>query len=69
MQDNNVATLVPTKSDAQIAAELKTEIIEAYKPILAVLDKASVLGFVVTVQTQQLFKKNQITNLTVAKHF
>ena len=69
MQDN-IATLVPTKSDTEIAAELKNEIIEAYKPVIAVLDKAAALGFVVMVQTQQnMFKKNQIVNLTVAKHF
>lgn len=68
--DNNPIKLVPTKSDADLAAELKQEIIEAYKPALAALEKASKAGFVVQVSSgMNCFGQMIITQLTIAKHY
>ena len=42
--DNNVTQLVPGKSDAQLAAEFKLQIVAAYEPILAVLGEITKAG-------------------------
>lgn len=42
---SDIATLVPNKSDKEKAEEYKKRIIEAYKPILTILDEASKDGF------------------------
>ena len=49
----NVATLVPTKSDADVAAELKQRIVEAYAPILKIMDDARNAGFDIAVGAGQ----------------
>lgn len=47
---NDVARLVPTKPDIEVAEELKKELIEAAKPYLEVASKAKRLGFIVQSQ-------------------
>lgn len=42
---NDTIKLIPTKPDAELAAELKQEIIEACKSSLAVLEKAKKARF------------------------
>jgi hypothetical protein len=48
--DDKIAKLVPGKSDAEIAADLKARVILAYDPLLAILDEAVALGFHINIQ-------------------
>lgn len=41
----NIAQLVPTKTDADFAAEIKQRIIEAYQPVFMALEEADKRGF------------------------
>ena len=67
---NDTIRLVPTKSDADLAAELKQEIIEAYKPALAALEKASKTGFIVHVCCRMnCFGQMVIDELIISKRF
>jgi hypothetical protein len=45
MTEKVIATLVPTKSEAEIAEELRRRVIEAHEPLLALLDEAHAAGF------------------------
>ena len=68
--NNDTIKLVPTKSDADLAAELKQEIIEAYKPVLAVLEKANKAGFIVQVNCgMNCFGQMVINELIISKRF
>ena len=44
-----VATLVPSGTDAEYAAELKAKVIEHYQPLLKLLTEANNKGFTVNV--------------------
>ena len=67
---NNVTQLVPSKSDAQLAAELKLKIVEAYEPILAVLNEVTKAGFVAQIQVgPDAFGKPHITVLQIYKNY
>ncbi len=44
--NENIHTLIPTKSDQEIATDIKKQLIEAYKPILAIADKAKEHGMI-----------------------
>jgi hypothetical protein len=41
----NVVSLIPTKSDADYAKELKARSIEAWKPLLEIMQEANSNGF------------------------
>jgi len=41
---DNVAQLVPGKTDAELAADFKKRMVEAYGPVLALLDEAHAAG-------------------------
>lgn len=43
--NHNIATLVPNKTDADYAAEIKQKIIDAYQPLFLVLQEADKRGF------------------------
>lgn len=47
---SDIARLVPTKPDSEVAEELKRELIEAAKPYLAAATKAKKHGFIVQSQ-------------------
>ena len=67
---NNVTQLVPGKSDAELAAELKLKIVEAYEPILAVLNEVTKAGFVAQIQVgPDAFGKPHITALQIYKNY
>lgn len=67
---NDTIKLVTTKPDSELAAELKQEIIEAYKPALAALEKATKAGFIVQVNCGlNFFGQMVIQQLTIAKHY
>ena len=68
--DNNVTQLIPGKSDAQLADELKLKIVEAYEPILAVLNEVTKAGFVAQIQVgPDAFGKPHITALQIYKNY
>lgn len=48
MNDNTIQ-LVPNKSDAEMAEEYRKELVEAYKPICALLTDAAKNKFIVNV--------------------
>jgi hypothetical protein len=67
---NEVATLVPTKPEADIAAELKKELSDKLIEVCAVMDRANKAGFVVSFGLGTVPPgKNVIAQLTVAKHY
>ena len=62
--------IIPTLSDADIAADLKRRMIEAFQPILALCDEAEAKGFVLAYGSGKgPLGKQVITQLVVAKHF
>lgn len=65
---NDIAKLVPTKSDAELAEELKKELIEAAKPWLDACTKAKLAGFDVQANfAPNAFKQVVIQQLSLAK--
>ena len=68
--DSKVATLVPTKSDAEVAAELKKRAIEVYEPVLQLLNEANDAGFEISSSSNLApIGKHMITVLRVAKAY
>jgi len=66
--ESNIATLVPTKSDADMAAELKKRAIEVYEPVLQLLNEAHAAGFEIAVSSGLApIGKHMITGVRVAK--
>jgi hypothetical protein len=66
--ESKVATLVPTKSDAEVAAELKKRAIEVYEPVLQLLNEANDAGFEISINSGMTpIGKQMITLLRVAK--
>lgn len=69
---NDIARLVPTKPDKEVAEELKAELIEAAKPYLAAATKAKKLGFIVQSQfgvPNNFTDEIMILNLQLIKTF
>jgi hypothetical protein len=67
-----IARLMPTRSDGDIAAELKARVAEAMKPVLAIFDEAVAAGLVIhwdTIAPAPPFFKHQIHGLKLVKHF
>ena len=46
-EGNPVVQLVTTRSDAEIAADLKQRLLEAFKPVLEIFDEASSSGLAI----------------------
>jgi hypothetical protein len=66
--DSKVATLVPTKSDGEVAAEFKKRAIEVYEPVLQLLNEANDAGFEISINSGMTpIGKQMITLLRVAK--
>jgi hypothetical protein len=67
---NDPIKLVTTKSDAELAEELKQEIVEALAPALAACTKATQMGFVVSCRMgPNGFKQMVLNQLTLSKVF
>jgi hypothetical protein len=66
-----VAQLVPTKSDADRAGDLKAQLHAAWLPILALMDEAAKAGFLVRWAAVQpnLFGKHELIDLHLVKRF
>lgn len=72
MADETVARLVPTKCEADIAADLKRRIDEAFGPVLALMDEAATHGFFVRwdgIVPKPPFLKHGLVNLRLERHF
>jgi len=70
MTDNNVLNVVPGKSDADVAADIKAAMLEALKPVCKAIDDAKTKGFVVTFNLGPDYAGHHVVALlTVAKHF
>lgn len=69
MSDNTIS-LVPGRTDKDLADDLRAKLIEAMKPVLAVLDDAKAAGFVVGFACGVDFLgKSVMTQLTIAKNY
>ena len=64
---SNIAILEPVKTDKEQAEEYKQRIIEAYKPVIEVLNEASKNGFSIGVNCGPTPVGIQILNLQVSK--
>lgn len=65
---NNITQLVPTKSDAELAQELKSKVEEVYAPLLALLNEYDMYGFNVQASVgKNAFGKYHIVQLQVIK--
>ena len=64
--------LVPTRPEAEIAAELKAKAKEALAAVTALMDEAVAQGLLIQfdgIQRQPPYYKHEVLNLRVAKHF
>lgn len=67
---NDAIQLITTKPDTELAAELKTELIEAAKPWLEACTKAHKAGFIVGANfAPNYLGQTVIQNLTLSKQF
>lgn len=67
---NDMVKLIPTKPDAELAEELKQELIEAAKPWLDVCTKAKLAGFDVQANfAPNAFKQVVIQHLNLIKTY
>lgn len=70
MDNNNVATLVPGKNDKELSEEFKERVVEAYKPLIEILDQMDKQGFQLQCNVgKNAFGKYQIIQLQLVKVF
>lgn len=81
MQDNHtgnaggegkIVNLVTTKSDAEIAADIKARIIEAAAPLCAIFDEAAAQGLGVqwdSILPAAPYFKHAINGLKIVRHY
>jgi hypothetical protein len=63
-------TIVPGKSDIELAAEFKARIVEIYGPVMKLIDETNDAGFQVSITSGKgPLGKQVITNLQVMKVF
>jgi hypothetical protein len=66
--NSEVARIVPTKPDAELAAEFKLRMVELYKPLLELCTEAHAAGFEINVQSGMgPLGKHVITLLRIAR--
>jgi hypothetical protein len=66
-----IARLVPTKSEAEIAADIKKRVEAAFQPVLAIFDEAALSGLHISWESIGLGPsfKHQINNLRIIKYY
>ena len=67
-----VVQLVTTRSDTEIAAELKARLQEAFKPVLAIFDEAATHGLAIrwdAIKPVSPRYKHEVTGLNIIKYF
>ena len=69
-QNKSPVQLVPTKSDADLAAEFKEKVIKAYEPLIEVLNEYDKHGLNMQCSVgKNAFNKYQIVQLAVVKQY
>jgi hypothetical protein len=71
-EDTATPRLVPTKPEAEIAAELKQRFEQAIAPAMAIMDEAVTHGLLVqfdAIAATPPFFRHKPINLRIAKHF
>lgn len=67
---DNVVELMTTKSDHDLASELRSDIIAATKHLTDVMDKATSQGFNIAINLgQDGFRRSVVTSLVISKVF
>lgn len=67
---NGMLKLVTTKPDAELAAEFKTRLVEAYGPIMALIDEIDAAGFEAQIACSKgALGKQVIAQLHVLKRY
>ena len=72
MTDSNIAQLVTTKPEAEIAADLKARIVEALGPVTELMDEAALHGLLVQwdgLSPQPPFFKHRVINLRLVRNY
>ncbi len=70
MQADEVATIIPTKPEAEVAGEIKKEVTAKLIELCAVMDRANKAGFVVTWAISPIPPgKNVVTQVVVSKNY
>ena len=70
MNENNVASIVPTKPDKELAEEFKQRTIEALRPLMAILDEATKHGFHVNFNLgEDMIGRSVVQNISITKKF
>lgn len=68
--ENKIHTLVPTKSDKDVANELRDKLIQVYRPVLDILTEAKKAGFDVSVTTgADGFNIVRLMNIQIVKQY
>jgi len=66
-----VVQLVTTRSDAEIAADIKRRLLEAFKPVLEIFDEASTSGLAIqwdNIKPVSPRYKHEVNGLRVVKY-
>lgn len=69
---DNVAKLVTTRPDAEIAADIKARVTAAMDPVLAIFDEAARAGLMIqwdNLAPSPPFYRHRIGGLRIVKHF
>jgi hypothetical protein len=67
---NDPIKLVPSRPDAEIAAELRAKMEAAWEPVCRVLDEARAAGFEISSAAEPDYAgRHRLTRLIIAKHF
>ena len=70
MTEGKVLSIVPGRSDAELAATHRSAVVEALKPVMEAIDRAKADGFVINFALGVDFLgQASISTLTIAKLF
>lgn len=70
-EGKSVVQLVTTRSDSEIAADLKRRLLEAFKPVLEIFDEASTSGLAIqwdNIKPVSPRYKHEVNGLRIIKH-
>jgi hypothetical protein len=70
-EGKSVVQLVPTRSDGEIAADLKRRLLEAFKPVLEIFDEAATSGLAIqwdNIKPVSPRYKHEVNGLRIIKY-
>ena len=70
-EGNPVVQLVTTRSDAEISADLRRRLLEAFKPVLEIFDEASTSGLAIqwdSIKPVSPRYKHEVNGLRIVKY-